>query len=329
MADTATPSVLHRSYSKVTGFFEQFPLITHSQINIAKDESLKQDVKSFYKDLKNSFKADTIYPLTKQDITDDIPSKTLFLSSLNHSKKSSIYNACTPEDTVALKDFLSANKLNPPFQSLDTIIDYSQFSTFCIITIDVNTLQIPLIIDNTTGSPILNEEDYQTVPEIEDEEELKSYQEKQETDLEDKESGLRAYRSYTLILYLAILMNVDDLEKRMKYFDCINESYLTKNNIFPLLNMYKCAALSKFIQLNMSHKRKFIMEVSLKLWDGFNWVFKKTGQLEKDVEVVKLKYLNYKILNKDVDDETVESIIECVENDDLLSKIRDDLEIKF
>ena len=137
MADSATPSVLHRSYGKVTSFLEQFPLITHQQIKISHNELINQDVKLFYEDLKSSFKAGSIFPLTKQDIAFEIPSKILFLSSLNHSEKANIYNACTPEDTVALQEFLSANKLNPPTNSLDSIIDYSHLTTFCIITIIV------------------------------------------------------------------------------------------------------------------------------------------------------------------------------------------------
>ena len=79
----------------------------------------------------------------------------------------------------------------------------------------------------------------------------------------------------------------------------------------------------------MSRKSKFMMEISLKLWDSINYIFKKTDNLQKDIEIMKLKYSNYKILSKKINDEVVNSVIECVNNDDLLSSICNELEIKF
>ena len=71
------------------------------------------------------------------------------------------------------------------------------------------------------------------------------------------------------------------------------------------------------------------MEISLKLWDSINYIFKKTDNLQKDIEIMKLKYSNYKILSKKINDEVVNSVIECVNNDDFLSSICNELEIKF
>ena len=194
---------------------------------------------------------------------------------------------------------------------------------------DVNALQTPLIIDNATGAVIQDESDYNQTEEVHDEEKLKEYQNKSEQDLDDKDSVVRAYRSYSIILYLIVLINVPDLEQRMHYFNSFNDRYLTKHNIFGLLALNKCVSLTKFIQLHMSRKGTFMMDMSLKLWDGINYIFKKTDDLNKEMEIIKLKYSNYKTLSKQDSDEVVSSVVECVNNDDLLKQVCEDINIIF
>ncbi len=128
--------------------------------------------------------------------------------------------------------FPSENKLitNTDFGRYCT--DFSSLSMFCIIIMNVNTLQIPLVIDNHTGKVIQDESEYEIKEEIEDQEVLKEYQDKEESDINDEESILKAYRSYSILFVLDHLINVTDLERKMGYFDCLNENYLIKNNKF-------------------------------------------------------------------------------------------------
>lgn len=329
MSEISKQYTLHKSFNKLKGFFDHFPLVTHTHATSVENDTIKKDVKTFYEELRIHFDSKHIYPLKTQNDNLISTSKTLLLSSLNYSSKNKVYNACTPEDTTVLKHFLFENKLYSPTQNLEDTTDFSSLSMFCIIIMNVNTLQIPLVIDNHTGKVIQDESEYEIKEEIEDQEVLKEYQDKDESDINDEESILKAYRSYSIILYLIILINVSDLERKMGYFDCLNENYLIKNNVFGLLELNKCVSLNKFVQLNMSRKSKFMMEISLKLWDSINYIFKKTDNLQKDIEIMKLKYSNYKILSKKINDEVVNSVIECVNNDDLLSSICNELEIKF
>lgn len=327
MSEIAYKDTLFNPYHKIKNFFDQFPLVTHERTTTS--VKTHSNVESFYDDLRLYFDANDIFPLRIQDGKTENVSKTLFLSALNLSSQQNTYHACTPEDTVSLNEFLNKNNLKPPMASLKNVSDYDDLTTSCIVIMDVNTLQIPLIIDNSTGYAIQDDNDYTNTEETHDEEKLKEYQSKSELDINDKESVIKAYRSYSIILYLIILMNVPDLEKRLHYFNSINERYLVKHNIFGLLSINKCVSLTKIIQLHMSRKGTFMMEMSLKLWDGLNYIFKKTDDLNKEVEIIKLKYSNYKTLSKEHKDEVVSSVIECINNDDILKEICNDISIDF
>lgn len=327
MSEASYKNIVYSPYHNIKGFFDQFPLVTHERTPIS--AKTPSSVESFYDELKLYFEPSDIFPLEVQNGKAGMPSKTLFLSSLNHSVKQNIYHACTPEDTVSLQEFLSENNLKQPMTSLEDVIDYNNLTMSCIVVMDVNALQTPLIIDNATGAVIQDESDYNQTEEVHDEEKLKEYQNKSEQDLDDKDSVVRAYRSYSIILYLIVLINVPDLEQRMHYFNSLNERYLAKHNIFGLLAMNKCVSLTKFIQLHMSRKGTFMMDMSLKLWDGINYIFKKTDDLNKEMEIIKLKYSNYKTLSKQDSDEVVSSVVECVNNDDLLKQVCEDINIIF
>lgn len=327
MTEAFYKNIVYNPYHNIKGFFDQFPLVTHERTPTT--TKTPTSVESFYDDLRLYFDASDIFPLEVQNGKLEMSSKTLFLSSLNHSKKQNIYHACTPEDTVSLHKFLSESNLKPPMASLQDVFDYDKLTMSCIVVMDVNSLQIPLTIDNTTGTVIQDENEYNQIEEVHDEEKLKEYQNKSELDIDDTDSAVKAYRSYSIILYLIILMNVSDLEQRMHYFNSLNERYLAKHNIFGLLSMNKCLSLNKFIQLHMSRKGTFMMDLSLKLWDGINYIFKKTNDLNKEVEIIKLKYSNYKTLSKQDGDEVVSSVIQCVNNDDLLKQVCESININL
>lgn len=322
MSKALYKDIVYSPYHNIKAFFDQFPLVTYEGTPTTTETPTS--VESFYDELRQNFDANDIFPLQKLNGKPEESSKTLFLSSLSQSSKQNIYHACTPEDTISLREFLCENNLQPPMTSLQNVNDYDNLTMSCIVVMDVNTLQIPLVIDNSTGSVIQDENEYNQIEEVHDEEKLKEYQNRSEVEIDDTNSVIKAYRSYSIIIYLIVLMNVSDLEQRMKYFNSVNESYLVKHNIFGLLAMNKCVSLIKIIQLHMSRKGTFMMNLSLKLWDGINYIFKKTNNLNKEVEIIKLKHFRYKTLSKNDSDEVVSSVMECLNNDDLLKQICED-----
>lgn len=314
--DTVTkedkPSILSKVTKPLDSLFSNFPLIEHKREINTVDETFSSDIiEDYYNSLKLSF--ENIYPLSYKDdfkLNEDNNSndnpKILFISDLKFSENINAYSPITPEDNDAIKSFLQTYDLNYPKKHISDIEDLNGYSKFCIILLSNDTIQMPLVI-NSLGEPEIEEEaDY-------------------------KPDDIK---TLSIILYLSLILSIEDINTRTRYLQNINETYLVNNKVFDTLSENKWHSFYKFLQLN--YKNPFLT-ISLKTWDFLNFIFKKQNQLNKEIHTIKAHLLKKKLLliegsdykNKILNDSHLKTLQECIENDPILKQMSLELDIEL
>lgn len=303
--ETKKRSFFSQITTPLDSLLSTFPLVTYKREEEVLDSSLSlRSNYDYYQAL--SLRFDKIYPLipTKETRSQDDGS-ILFLSDLQYSENKNALFPMTPEDNDALKGFLAKNELMLPKTNLAQIDDLDHCTQHCIILLSNDTLQLPLVIKNN-GEPEIEESESEAKP--------------------------NSIKTLSIILYLGLILTIQDIPTRTRYLKNINESYLVENKVFETLLENKWNFFYKVLQLN--YKNPFLT-VSLACWDTLNWVFRKQTQLLDEIKSINAHLYRKKTLLRDdseendriINDSHLQSLRECIENDALLEQISTDLGI--
>lgn len=284
-----------------------FPLVTYTREKSVLDAPLAlHNNRDYYQALSQSF--NNIYPLisTKNSSCQEQGS-ILFLSDLQYSESKNALFPMTPEDNDALKSFLATNELKLPTKSFIEIEELDQYTKHCIILLSNETLQVPLVI-TSNGEPEIQE--------------VRS------------EESPNSIKTLNIILYLGIILSIQDIPTRTRYLQNINESYLVDNKVFETLLENKWNFFYKVLQLN--YKNPFL-KVSLACWDTLNWIFRKQTQLLDEIKSINAHLYRRKTLLREdieeneriVNDPHLKSLKECIASDDLLEQISTELGVSL